>query len=270
MGAYRTTLESHARRVLPAEAEVAVSGLPAGSYRGRAPTAALSNAFAHHRILDPVLDNALAAERDGYDAFIIGSFSEPYLRELRAAVDIPVVSVVEATLLVACSIGKHVGLIANAPAIARIVGESVKRHGLAERAQAPRWIEPPLDEFEMARAFDAPASVAAKFEDCARKAIADSADVIIPAEGVLSELLYRNGTRSIDGVPVLDSFGVAWNYAAMLVGLRARTGLAVSRGWYYHRGDPELVRALAKPPDMAADVLAGLTDSSATNARGPA
>ncbi len=39
-----------------------------------------------------MIDKALQAEREGYDAFIIGSYSEPFLKETRAAVNIPVLS----------------------------------------------------------------------------------------------------------------------------------------------------------------------------------
>src|SRR5262249_29040422 len=36
--------------------------------------------------------NALDAEREGYDAFVIGHFQEPGLLEIRGAVDIPVLA----------------------------------------------------------------------------------------------------------------------------------------------------------------------------------
>ena len=120
LGVYKASLERHASRILEAGQTVEVHGLPKGAYRGRSPTAALSNAFAHHRILDPVLDNAVRAERQGFDAFVLGSYSEPFLRELRSAIDIPVVSVTEATLLVACSIGRLAAPVSNDPAIARL------------------------------------------------------------------------------------------------------------------------------------------------------
>ena len=89
LGVYKASLASHAKKVLEPEQIIEVHGMPKGAYRGRSPTAALSNAFAHHRILDPVLDSAVRAERQGFDAFVVGSYSEPFLRELRSAVDVP-------------------------------------------------------------------------------------------------------------------------------------------------------------------------------------
>ena len=80
LGAYKASLETHAQKVLGDMDVVEVHGMPKGAYHGHSPTAALSNAFAHHRVLDPVLDNAVRAEQLGFDAFVIGSFSEPFLR----------------------------------------------------------------------------------------------------------------------------------------------------------------------------------------------
>ena len=246
LGAYKASLEGHAMKVLEPGQRVEVHGMPRGAYHGRSPTAALSNAFAHHRILDPVLDSAVRAEREGFDAFVVGSFSEPFLRELRSAIDIPVASVTEATMLVACSIGRLAAPISNDPAIAWLVRQSIEMHGLQTRIQLPRSIEPPLDERQLADAFASPARLLQSFTEAARRAIDDGADVIIPAEGVLSEFLYSHGVAAIDQVPVMDSFAVAWSYAAMMAGLRSRTGLAVSRKRHYRRDDAQLISDLVR------------------------
>jgi len=246
LSVYKTSLEGHARKLLDPEQTVEVHGMPKGTYRGRSPTAALSNAFACHRLLDPVLDNALAAERQGFDAFVLGSFSEPFLFELRSALDIPVVSVTEASFFIACSIGRRIAPISNDPAITLMVRDSIDTHGLQQRIMAPHAIRPALDEFQLAEAFAQPAPLLQSFTEVARAAIAEGADVIIPAEGVLSEFLYSNGVAMIDSVPVVDSFGATWIYAAMMVKLRAATGLSVSRKGHYQREDPRLIAELGR------------------------
>ena len=246
IGVYKTSLESHARKVLGSEQAVEVHGMPKGAYRGRSPTAALSNAFAYHRILDPMLDHAVRAERQRFDAFVVGSYSEPFLRELRSAVDIPVVSIAEAAFFVACSIGRLAAPISNDPAIARLVRRSIHAHGLDQRIQSPRSITPPLNELQMAEAFSNPSRLIQSFTDTARTAINDDADVIIPAEGVLSEFLYNNEITKIDSVPVIDSLGVTWVYAAMMVTLRSKTGLSVSRRGDYQRDDVQLISELVR------------------------
>ena len=75
---YKQALEAHAAEILGDDAKVIVHGLPSGSYGGASATAVLGNAYSYYRILGQVIDNAIAAERQGYDAFVIGSFSEPF------------------------------------------------------------------------------------------------------------------------------------------------------------------------------------------------
>jgi Asp/Glu/hydantoin racemase len=243
--AYRRSLLAHAAKMLDRGDVVEVHGIPAGRYRGRAPSDALGNAFVHHVVLEPVLANAVRAEAEGCDAFVIGSFSEPFLRELRSAVDIPVVSLTEASLLVACSLGRYSAPISNAPTTAWMTRMSIEAHGLAGRVLRVQAIDPPLDEPQLARAFDDPAPVIESFMRAAQRAVADGADSIIPAEGMLAELLHSQGVTTISGAPVVDVFGTAWAYAAMLVRLRRHAGMQVGRAWHYRRDDAGLVRELA-------------------------
>ena len=48
-----------------------------------------------------VIRNALRAEKDGYDAFVLGHFQEPGLLEIRSSVDIPVIGLGEANVFAA-------------------------------------------------------------------------------------------------------------------------------------------------------------------------
>ncbi len=245
LGVYKQALIDHAARVLGDDGAITVHGMKSGRYQGRAPSDALGNAFVHHVVLEPILANAVRAEQEGFDAFVIGSFSEPFLRELRSAVDIPVVSLTESSLLVACSVARYCAPVSNAPTTAWMTRMSVEAHGLGGRVLRVQSIDPPLDEPALARAFEEPGPIIASFERAASLAIADGADAIIPAEGMLAELLYVNGVRSIGMVPVIDVFGTAWAYAAMMVRLRRTTGLQVGRQWHYRRDDAAFVRDLA-------------------------
>lgn len=245
LAVYKHALVAHAQKILGPQDSVELHGISPGRYRGRAPSDALGNAFAHHVVLEPVLENAVRAEQAGFDAFIVGSFSEPFLRELRSAVDIPVVSLTEASLLVGCSLGRYIVPISNAPTTAWMTRMSVDAHGLSGRVLRVLAIDPPQDEPALARGFAEPAPVIEAFTRAALGAIAEGADVIVPAEGMLAELLFANGVHSIGGAPVVDVFGTSWAYAAMLVRLRAQSGMQVGRVWHYRRDDVELVRQLA-------------------------
>ena len=62
-----------------------------------------------------MIRNAIQAEKQGYDAFVLGHFQEPALVELRSAVDIPVVSLGESNMLAALSLGHRFGLVTVDP-----------------------------------------------------------------------------------------------------------------------------------------------------------
>jgi allantoin racemase len=102
-------------------------------------------------------------------------------------------------------------------------------------------MEPALDEPALARAYADPAPVIASFTATAERLVARGADVIIPAEGVLAELLMRHGVREIAGAPVMDVFAVTWTYALMQIRLWSKTGLRVGRSWHHRRDDPAIV-----------------------------
>jgi allantoin racemase len=240
---YRQALTAHAAEVVGDDAEVDVQGLPSGVYGDLSATAALSNAFAYHRILDQVLTNAIEAERLGYDAFVIGSFSEPLLREIRSAIDIPVASLTESSLLVGCSLGKLIAPISNAAPVVWMVRNAVEKHGLGARVLEVQAIDPPLEEPALAAAYERPEPVVEAFTAAAERAVAKGADVIIPAEGVLAELLYVSGVRSIAGATVVDVFGTTWAYAVMLCRLW-QNGARVGRAWHFRRDDPGLVQTI--------------------------
>lgn len=238
---YRKALERHAQAVTSPGTTVEVHGIPSGAYGGIAPTDLLLSPYPYHLILSRVIEYAYQAERKGYDAFVVGSYSEPFLKEMRGAVDIPVVSVGESTFLVACSVAKYQGLISNAPEVARIVKGLIDKHALAGRVSGVYWLDPPMNEPQLSVAFDDPAEFLANFNRVAERAIGDGADVIIPAEGVFNEILVTHGVQFVGKVPVMDAMGVVWNYAEMMVNLRRRTGLVVGRHWEYQKPGDDII-----------------------------
>ena len=78
--------------------------------------------------------------------------------------------------------------------------------------------------------------------------------MIIPAEGVIAELLVAQGVTEIEGVCVMDSVGAVVLHAQMLAALRARTGLHPGRRWHYPKPPTELLRQLDERGPGAATV----------------
>lgn len=244
--AYSQALIRRAAATLGPDVTVDTFGLPAGTYHGRAVSRAVSNAFVYHRILDRMIDQAIAAEREEYDGFVIGSFSEPFLTEIRSAVDIPVVSVLETTLLVGCSLGSKLAFITTSPNVDEMVKKAVAYHKMEDRVAAVLSVEPALEGTVLHSAFDNPAPVVASFEQAAERAIARGADVIIPAEGIIAIIVTEQGVTRFKDAPVMDVFSVTWRYAMMLADLKISTGLGMTRRGRFARPDTELIELISR------------------------
>ncbi len=78
--------------------------------------------------------NAVKAEREGYDAFIIGHFQDAGLYEARSVVDIPVVSLGEASMLYACQLGQRTGIVTINPRYIPWFHHQIGKYGLRDSA----------------------------------------------------------------------------------------------------------------------------------------
>lgn len=177
---------------------------------------------------------ALAAERAGYDAFVIGHFQEPGLLEIRGSLDIPVIGLGEATLLSACGMGRNFGLVTISPAFIDWHHRQVAGHGLAGRLAGVRAIRADLPAFMAAFTDDhAYAAMRDDFVTQVRPMVADGAEVIIPAGGLPMLLFAREHGFAIDGAPVMNGIAVVAKAAEMALALRQATGCVVSRRGTY-------------------------------------
>jgi Asp/Glu/Hydantoin racemase len=98
---YFTRLGTYLRSVSSPGCEVEVFGIQPGARHPHPVT--------EFRCAAQVIANALTAQQQGYDAFVIGHFPEPGLAEARSAVRIPVIGLGEATMLHACTLGRKIG-----------------------------------------------------------------------------------------------------------------------------------------------------------------
>ena len=258
---YRDTLRRHAAAVLEPDVEVTVHGLRPGTYPdGVAPIHAIRYRWVEFLNEAQVCEAAMAAERAGYDAFALGCFHDPGLRQARSLVSIPCAGLSESCLLTACSLAAKVSLVTITARQARQHAEMVDHYGLAARVASIRPLEPEVDEFMMQATPAAQAAIVAAFEASARASAADGAELVIPGEGVLNEFLYARGIRQVDDVPVMDALGVLFRHTAYLAGLQQRLGQGVSRRHSYARPPAELVgharRFLPRAP-MAEDEFSG-------------
>jgi allantoin racemase len=246
---YAAMLRDHAARVCAPDTTVEVHGVRPGSYPSDlTPIEATRFPWSNHVLASQIAYNAAQAEHQGFDAMAISCFFDPGLREARSLVDIPVVSMCETALLLGTSLGGRFGLIGLEGEQTFALRDLATRYGATERVVATLPLDPPVTEAELEGVYDGGGDLEQRLERVAHAAVAQGADLIIPAEGVLNTSLVRRGIRTLAGVPVLDAYGTLLSYAEMLVRLRRSTGTEVS-----HAG------AYGRPPVAVVDHLAGVT-----------
>lgn len=238
-------LAEHARAICGPETTVDLHGLRPDTYPEGVPPIAMVGYRYATRLADlQVIDNIITAEREGYDAVAISCFLDPGLEEARSMVDIPVVSSCETALLVSSAVARSFGFLTLDESMAAYLRKLVAHYGFADRVNVVAALDPPIDEFELDRAFTGSPEFVQRFSRQAESLIADGADIIIPAEGVLNVALVRNGVRAVGAAPVLDSYGSLLAFAETMVTLQRKSGLVVSRAGEF-----------AKPP---ANIVSGL------------
>lgn len=237
MPIYRRTLSEHAAAVMGTEAEVRVHGLRPGTYvSGCAPIDAIRHRYVAAVQELQIADAAMVAERDGFDVMAIGCFFDPGLRAARSVVGIPVVSLGESCALTACSLGRRFGMVTLCADQSEDYSDMIEAYGLSRRFAGAVALDPAIDEFALEAGEEAAQAIEARFDRACEQVIAQGADIVIPADGVLNEFLVRRGRlKAVGDVPVMDSLGVLFHHAAYMVRLARTTGAGVSRQQMYTR-----------------------------------
>jgi Asp/Glu/hydantoin racemase len=252
LGAYGDMLARHVMKVVAADTEVVFHGLDPAAYGGRAPAEVLKYAYARHLILGQIVESCIQAEKEGFDAVAIASYSDPLVREARSIVDIPVVSMAESSMLLSCSAAKRFALVTLTPENVWRLREMVERHGLSARVSGIYPLQPRTTERDLVNAFTEPAPILEIFTRTAEQAIAEGAELVIPAEGVLNELLFANQFHRVGPAPVLDCVGATFLHAEMMVRLRRTSALTVGRAWDHARPDDEMLASLRRSAGLGA------------------
>ncbi len=173
------------------------------------------------------MNNMLKAEREGYDAFVMGCTLDVGVEEGKAMVDIPVVGISEASYHLAMMLGHLFAVVTSSSAFFQVFKEQIDRYGLSSKYLQGPYIYPASEE-EIAMALTDPQPLMEKFTAVAEKAIADGASVIIPSPAFIATLVHRGGLTKIQGALVLDTISVAVKTAETLVDLK-KIGIEPSR-----------------------------------------
>lgn len=188
------------------------------------------------------IHHAIQAEKQGYDAFVIGHFQEPGINEIKACVDIPVIGLGESNMLYACSLGRKVGLVTINPVFIPWHENQVSYHGLQQRVIAVSAVDAKVQDFELAFT---DSSIYQKllgaFTEQIKPMIAQGVEVVVLAGGLPMLLLARQKKFIIDGAVVVNGIAVCVKATEMTLKLKEITGDFISRRATYKKATNETV-----------------------------
>jgi allantoin racemase len=160
-----------------------------------------------------MMEGIIQAEKEGYDAAVIGCFGDPGLDVLEALVDIPVTGPAKAAIMIAQALGTRMAFVTLLHWEKKIE-KIISMYGVQNLTipyQPCRPFNLPLEEFNDEN------RVIENFFEIAKGTIQDGADVIILACVNTSTLLTYKGISDVDGIPVVDGAIAALKVAEMLV-----------------------------------------------------
>ncbi|WP_282607863.1 aspartate/glutamate racemase family protein [Pelagibius sp. Alg239-R121] len=210
--------------------------------RGITPFDSYAHPLVEFRCAREMICNAVQAEREGYDAFVVGHFQDAGLYEVRAAVDIPVIALGEATMLYCCQLGQRIGIVTINPRFIPWFHHQIGKYGLKERISGVHAMTfEPGQILEAYNSAERAAEVKVLFEEQAKPLIAQGTDVLIPGGGIPMLLFSKFHNHLVDEAPVINGIPIAVKMAEMAVSLKRLTGQGVSRVSDYAKAPPEVI-----------------------------
>jgi Asp/Glu/hydantoin racemase len=233
---YKAALGEHFRRVALPDTEVELHGMAPGTYPTEYPGTDIGFAAIQHLHTRQILERAIDAERQGFDAYLISTLPDPGLQEAKSLVDIPVIGYGVTAMHTACFLGSRFGVVSFIDELAPLYAANAMRYGLMARAGPVRPLG--LGFSDVVRGYERPEPVLAAFREAVRALATEGVDVVIPGEAPLALLLQRAGLYRVDEIPVIDALGAGVKMAEALVGLRRSSGMEVTRQGYFFRRPP--------------------------------
>ena len=193
--------------------------------------------FYEHLAIHNIIKVSVEAEKNGFDAIVIGCFYDPGLREVRELVKIPVVGVCEASLQVASSLsaGKFSILVGRRKWIPKM-SDNAKIYGYESKIASWRILDLTVPEMR-----DKEKTQAAILREARAAVEEDGAEVVcLGCTGMAGQA--KKAQEEL-GVPVLDPVLIGLKMAEFRAILWKRFGISHSKiGGYEAPPDEELSR----------------------------
>ena len=238
---YWDRLRAHLADIVDPGTEVDVKGItPHDNY---------AHPIVEFRCAREVICNAVRAEREGYDAFVIGHFQDAGLYEARAVVDIPVVALGEASMLYGCQLGQRSGIVTINTRYIPWFHHQITKYGLERRVAGVHAMN--FEPGQILGAYESDGlaeKVVELFAEQARPLVQQGVDVLIPGGGIPMLLFSKISGHAIDGAPVINGIPIVVKMAELAVKLRRLSGLGVSRVSDYVKPPAEIIEEFMTNP----------------------
>lgn len=215
---YEECLKKHFRKVARPDTEISLHGARVFSGRTRLYQ---YDVYLH---TSQIIEGAVQAAREGYDAFVQIGMQDYGFLEVREAVGIPVIFPVENALHVASLFAPKIAFLTYSSVMLERLNEKAKAYGFGDRLTAGGSVE--LTPTELSAAFKNPGPVVSLLEEEAKKIARQGANILITAGNPIAMLLVDLGIRELGGVRVLDSQGTLVKMAELMVDLN---GMGINR-----------------------------------------
>lgn len=164
------------------------------------------------------------AEKDGYDAAVIGCFYDPFLREAREVCDQMVVTApAESSLIIASSLGNSFSVIVGRRKWVPVMKENVFKYGFGEKLASFRILGLGVLDFHA----DENRTRDRLIQEAKEAVDNDGAECLIL--GCTMQFGFYRELQEIVGVPVIDVILAPIKHAEMLVEVRDKFGWKVGK-----------------------------------------
>lgn len=242
---YWAWLRQHLDAIVDPDTQVDIKGItPHDSY---------AHPIVEWRCAREVICNAVVAEREGYDAFVIGHFQDAGLYEARSVVDIPVIALGESSMLYACQLGQRLGIVTINPRYISWFHHQINKYGLQQRVTGVHAMSFQPGQIMSAFGDDEGSdarlqAVADLFAEQGEPLVADGVDVLIPGGGIPMLLFSQIHQHQVQGAPVINGIPIVVKMAEMAVKLKSTTGLSISRASEFAKPPAEVLEEFMTHP----------------------
>jgi allantoin racemase len=209
-----------------------------------------------HLVETDIMTAAIEAEREGFDAFVIGCCYDPALTQCRELVNIPVVGPLEASVMLSRLFGHSFAVVTDHRKAVPELRDRIRLYGIESNCRAVDAIDwyisdMVLDPIAVAR------DTYAKVQDVMRTSGAETVIIGCTIVSACYELAALRGDAELGSLSVVNPNVMAVKLAEMFADLNATKQYRISRTGYYQQHASHDVAE-------ADEILALLTEHPAT------